>query len=54
MGTANRCVAWRVHTDAQVELPYRYLVASAGAKEPLMPPGMRDLIYKDFDRTFEF
>lgn len=35
-----------------VELPYRYL--DAGNGEPLMAPGMRAIIYRDFDRTFEF
>lgn len=35
-----------------VELPYRYLDRGGGA--PLMPPGMRELIYRDFNRSFEF
>ncbi|WFC97086.1 hypothetical protein MBRA1_003751 [Malassezia brasiliensis] len=35
-----------------VELPYRYL--DRGDHTPLMPPGMRDLIYRDFNRSFEF
>ena len=37
-----------------VELPYRYLAADESKREPLMPPGMRELIYRDFDRTFDF
>ena len=36
-----------------VELPYRYLVADPTTSEPLMAPGMRDIIYRDFDRTFD-
>ncbi|WFC97442.1 hypothetical protein MYAM1_000155 [Malassezia yamatoensis] len=35
-----------------VELPYRYL--DVGNGQPLMPPTMRDLIYKDFNRSFDF
>ncbi|WFD39893.1 uncharacterized protein MJAP1_002875 [Malassezia japonica] len=35
-----------------VELPYRYL--DAGEKQPLMAPGMRAIIYNDFNRSFEF
>ena len=34
-----------------VELPYRYLASAGG---PLMAPGMRDIIYRDFNRSFEF
>lgn len=37
----------------QVELPYRYLAADERST-PLMAPGMRDIIYSDFNRTFEF
>ena len=36
-----------------VELPYRYLVADPTTSEPLMAPGMRDIIYRDFERTFD-
>lgn len=36
----------------QVELPYRYLAKDATT--PLMAPGMRTIIYRDFDRAFEF
>ena len=35
-----------------VELPYRYLATMEG--KPLMAPGMRDIIYRDFNRSFEF
>lgn len=41
-------------TGNQVELPYRYLAVPGSQTEPLMAPGMRDIIYGDFDRTFEF
>ncbi|KAE8234154.1 hypothetical protein CF326_g802 [Tilletia indica] len=44
-----------------VEMPFRYMAESpqAGAAgglsaRPLMPPGMRELIRKDLDRSFEF
>ena len=44
----------------QVEMPFRYMVdenrpaLSSGAKQPLMPDGMRELIKKDLGRSFEF
>ncbi|SPO32005.1 uncharacterized protein UTRI_06730_B [Ustilago trichophora] len=43
-----------------VEMPFRYMVdeqrptLSSGAKQPLMPDGMRELIKKDLGRSFEF
>ncbi|CAD6898090.1 unnamed protein product [Tilletia controversa] len=44
-----------------VEMPFRYMAeptqegaAGAPSLRPLMPPGMRDLIRKDLDRSFEF
>ncbi|KAN0064216.1 hypothetical protein ACQY0O_003383 [Thecaphora frezii] len=42
-----------------VEMPFRYMVdptltAQSGSAEPLMPEGMRELIKKDLDRSFEF
>ncbi|WFD28231.1 hypothetical protein MNAN1_003237 [Malassezia nana] len=48
-GTASRYVVERL---TQVELPYRYLAQDATT--PLMAPGMRTIIYRDFDRTLEF
>lgn len=35
-----------------VEMPFRYLTDDAG--QPIMPQGMRELIHKDMDRSFEF
>lgn len=41
-----------------VSMPFRYMKdetrSKEGQPEPLMPPGMRELIHKDFDRGFEF
>ncbi|KAK0568532.1 hypothetical protein OC861_001862 [Tilletia horrida] len=47
-----------------VEMPFRYMPETEGdahasnqssqAPRPLMPPGMRELIRKDLDRSFEF
>lgn len=34
-----------------VEMPFRYI---ADAKDPLLPPGMRELLYKDLDKGFDF
>lgn len=45
----------RTYTDTkaqQVQMPFRYMADSAGA--PLMPDGMRALIKRDLDRSFEF
>lgn len=44
----------------QVEMPFRYMAdeerpaLADGAKQPLMPSGMRELIRKDLGRSFEF
>lgn len=38
-------------------MPFRYIrdeSAASGKPEPLMPPGMREHIKKDLDRSFEF
>ncbi|EPQ27730.1 uncharacterized protein PFL1_04867 [Pseudozyma flocculosa PF-1] len=42
-----------------VEMPFRYMVdpvrsEKSGTDEPLMPEGMRELIKRDLDRSFEF
>jgi len=45
-----------------VEMPFRYMAegdgsagsASSQRPQPLLPPGMRELIRKDLDRSFEF
>lgn len=38
-----------------VSMPFRYMRdESSGERRPLMPPGMREHIKKDLDRTFEF
>jgi len=34
-----------------VEMPFRYILE---ANEPLLPPGMRELLYEDLDKGFEF
>jgi ribosome biogenesis SPOUT family RNA methylase Rps3 len=34
-----------------IEMPFRYI---ADAKEPLLPPGMRELLYEDLDKSFDF
>lgn len=41
----------------QVSMPFRYMRdpdAKESTPQPLMPPGMRDHIRKDLDRSFEF
>ncbi|KAH9817024.1 hypothetical protein DFH28DRAFT_167280 [Melampsora americana] len=35
-----------------VEMPFRYLADESGS--PVMPQGMKELIHKDMDRSFEF
>lgn len=34
-----------------VEMPFRYVKSSSN--EPIMPNGMKELIYEDFDRSFD-
>ncbi|KZT54471.1 DUF431-domain-containing protein [Calocera cornea HHB12733] len=41
----------RFNARESVEMPFRYLVQGG---EPLMPPGMRELLYEDLDKGFEF
>ncbi|KAF8064902.1 SAM-dependent RNA methyltransferase [Lyophyllum atratum] len=41
----------RFNARESVEMPFRY-IADTDGKEPLLPPGMRDLLHKDLDKTF--
>ncbi|KAG2128279.1 SAM-dependent RNA methyltransferase [Suillus clintonianus] len=34
-----------------VEMPFRYIV---NGKEPILPPGMRELLHEDLDKSFDF
>ncbi|KAG6829719.1 hypothetical protein H0H87_010425 [Tephrocybe sp. NHM501043] len=36
-----------------VEMPFRYIATSEG-KEPLLPPGMKQLLHDDLNKTFDF
>ncbi|EJD01813.1 DUF431-domain-containing protein [Fomitiporia mediterranea MF3/22] len=46
----------RFNAQESVEMPFRYIAIDAGngKREPLLPPGMRDLLHKDLDKGFEF
>ncbi|WFD31917.1 hypothetical protein MSPP1_002959 [Malassezia sp. CBS 17886] len=37
-----------------VDLPYRYLARDDNKSEPVMAPGMKDMIHRDFNRSLEF
>lgn len=61
---ANGKLEWITHPELRfgrgesVEMPFRYMVdqsrSTADNPEPLMPPGMRELIRNDLNRSFEF
>ncbi|KAK7442025.1 hypothetical protein VKT23_016302 [Stygiomarasmius scandens] len=34
-----------------VEMPFRYIVENG---QPLLPPGMRELLYEDLNKGFDF
>ncbi|KAF9262765.1 DUF431-domain-containing protein [Marasmius fiardii PR-910] len=36
-----------------VEMPFRYMIQGP-AREPLLPPGMRQLLYEDLNKSFDF
>ncbi|MBW0512198.1 hypothetical protein O181_051913 [Austropuccinia psidii MF-1] len=40
------------NSKESVQMPFRYLAEPSG--QPIMPQGMRELIRRDMDRTFEF
>ncbi|PWY98420.1 hypothetical protein BCV70DRAFT_212786 [Testicularia cyperi] len=66
VSNSEKVLGWVDHPELNfgkgesVEMPFRYLVdeartaAAGGAKQPLMPTGMRELIQKDLGRSFEF
>lgn len=37
-----------------VEMPFRYLVVDGTDDEPLLPPGMRELLHTDLNKSFDF
>jgi len=39
------------NSKESVEMPFRYI---ANDNEPLLPPGMRELLYEDLDKGFDF
>jgi len=41
----------RFNARESVEMPFRYIVSDG---QPLLPPGMRELLQKDLDQEFEF
>jgi len=41
----------RFNAKESVEMPFRYIVQDG---QPLMPPGMRELLYEDLDKGFDF
>ncbi|KAF9456733.1 SAM-dependent RNA methyltransferase [Collybia nuda] len=41
----------RFNAKESVEMPFRYIV---DGKEPRLPPGMRQLLYEDLNKTFDF
>ncbi|EGO01286.1 hypothetical protein SERLA73DRAFT_87818 [Serpula lacrymans var. lacrymans S7.3] len=41
----------RFNSKESVEMPFRYI---AKASEPLLPPGMRELLHEDLNKSFDF
>jgi len=41
----------RFNTKESVEMPFRYI---EDKKEPLLPPGMRELLHEDLNKSFDF
>ncbi|KAH0578737.1 hypothetical protein H2248_003862 [Termitomyces sp. 'cryptogamus'] len=43
----------RFNAKESVEMPFRYIVMSDG-KEPLLPPGMKELLHEDLNKGIDF
>ncbi|KIY53864.1 DUF431-domain-containing protein [Fistulina hepatica ATCC 64428] len=43
----------RFNAKESVEMPFKYMTVE-GADEPLLPPGMRELLREDLNKSFEF
>ncbi|KAL0062292.1 hypothetical protein AAF712_010861 [Marasmius tenuissimus] len=43
----------RFNSKESVEMPFRYMTEGL-SKEPLLPPGMRQLLHEDLNKSFDF
>ncbi|KAG6829826.1 hypothetical protein H0H92_003369 [Tricholoma furcatifolium] len=43
----------RFNAKESVEMPFRYITTSDGS-EPVLPPGMKQLLHEDLNKNFEF
>ncbi|KAG5733657.1 hypothetical protein E4T56_gene1591, partial [Termitomyces sp. T112] len=43
----------RFNAKESVEMPFRYIVMADG-KEPLLPPGMKELLHEDLNKGIDF
>ncbi|KAF8627284.1 hypothetical protein AX17_006329 [Amanita inopinata Kibby_2008] len=44
----------RFNAKESVEMPFRYIAVGGDGREPLLPPGMKQLLKQDLDRSFDF
>lgn len=41
----------RFNSKESIEMPFRYI---ADGREPRLPPGMRELLHEDLNKSFDF